>query len=142
MANTKFRDLTGLKFGRWTVLNFADRRGAENRRHWFCVCECGKSRIVDGRDLTKSQSKSCGCWRDEQASIRQMRPKNAPLPLWQEHASEYRAWANMMQRCKNEDRPDYHYYGGRGIEVCRQWANGDGDKTGFECFLEDLGKRP
>jgi hypothetical protein len=71
-----------------------------------------------------------------------MRPKNAPLPLWQEHASEYRAWANMMQRCKNEDRPDYHYYGGRGIEVCRQWANGDGDKTGFECFLEDLGKRP
>lgn len=32
-------------------------------------------------------------------------------------------WANMIQRCYNEKRPDYKYYGARGITVCDEWRN-------------------
>jgi hypothetical protein len=29
---------------------------------------------------------------------------------------EYRAWKQARQRCRNPHNPDYHHYGGRGIE--------------------------
>lgn len=46
------------------------------------------------------------------------------------------AWTNMIQRCTNPKRPDYSFYGGRGIEVCARW------RESFAAFLEDVGPRP
>lgn len=43
----------------------------------------------------------------------------------------YRIWANMKQRCLNNNNPDYKNYGGRGILVCEKWMN-------FEGFKEDM----
>jgi transposase-like protein/AraC-like DNA-binding protein len=48
---------------------------------------------------------------------------------------EYRAWANMLQRCENPKNPRYEMYGGRGIKVCEAWHD-------FEAFYRDMGKRP
>jgi hypothetical protein len=48
---------------------------------------------------------------------------------------EYRSWAHMIERCKNPNADNYRWYGGRGIKVCRQWAN-------FAAFLADMGPRP
>ena len=48
---------------------------------------------------------------------------------------EHRAWGDMRQRCQNLNNHAYHYYGGRGIEVCERWQY-------FENFLEDMGPRP
>jgi hypothetical protein len=42
----------------------------------------------------------------------------------------------MKQRCYNENKETYRYYGGRGIEVCDRWKNS------FEHFLLDMGERP
>jgi len=42
----------------------------------------------------------------------------------------------MVQRCTNANRPDYKFYGGRGIKVCDRWLNS------FAMFLEDMGERP
>ena len=47
----------------------------------------------------------------------------------------YRCWVQMKQRCTNPKKPDYKYYGGRGIEVCMRWLK-------FENFLADMGERP
>ena len=33
----------------------------------------------------------------------------------------YKIWHRILDRCQNEKRKDYCYYGGRGIKVCRQW---------------------
>ena len=30
-------------------------------------------------------------------------------------------WHNMNNRCTNENRLDYKYYGGKGVEVCNEW---------------------
>ena len=59
-------DLTGLQFGRWTVISKADDRLSECGRHypmWNCECECGKRAVVYGKNLIKGYSKSCGCLR-------------------------------------------------------------------------------
>ena len=48
---------------------------------------------------------------------------------------EYKAWGQMIQRCTNPNNPDYHYYGERGIQVCRRWRK-------FENFLADMGPCP
>ncbi len=49
---------------------------------------------------------------------------------------EYIAWRNMICRCYYQKRPDYKYYGGRGIKVCDQWAQD------FSAFLRDMGSIP
>ncbi len=58
-------DLTGQAFGRLTVLR---RATAEDRgrpkdavRHYLCRCSCGQEKIVDGYNLRKGLSTSCGC---------------------------------------------------------------------------------
>jgi hypothetical protein len=52
---------------------------------------------------------------------------------------EYMAWSNMKDRCLNPKHPQFHVWGGRGITVCDRWFNG---KSGFECFLADMGPKP
>ena len=47
----------------------------------------------------------------------------------------YRAWACMLNRCRNPKRPDFPDYGGRGIKVCEQWLD-------FRNFLASMGERP
>jgi hypothetical protein len=54
-------DLTGRKFGKWVVL---PRNGLESdyqHRDWLVQCECGRLRLVAGRDLLNGRSLSCGC---------------------------------------------------------------------------------
>lgn len=34
----------------------------------------------------------------------------------------YGAWKAFSQRCHNPNNPSYKNYGGRGIQVCRQWS--------------------
>ena len=50
--------------------------------------------------------------------------------------SLYNTWANIIQRCTNQNRPDYKNYGGRGISVCERW------RTSFKAFAQDMGERP
>lgn len=53
------RDITGLVFGRLTVLKYF---GSKNHAtYWLCDCKCGTQRIVKYGHLTGSQIVSCGC---------------------------------------------------------------------------------
>jgi hypothetical protein len=68
------------------------------------------------------------------------RETSAPYPRG--GSPEYVIWAAMVQRCRDPNHKGFADYGGRGISVCSRWLNGEGDKHGVECFIEDMGRRP
>lgn len=68
----KFIDLTGMKFGRLTVLKISGRN-ASNQIQWLCKCSCkNNSQIeVSTGGLKSGNTKSCGCLQKEVASKRE-----------------------------------------------------------------------
>jgi len=48
----------------------------------------------------------------------------------------------MINRCHKPNARGFFRYGARGIRVCDRWRYGADGKTGFECFIEDMGRRP
>ena len=53
-------DLTGQRFGKWTVLSKSDKRSASGSIYWHCKCDCGTEREVNGLSLRNGTSLSCG----------------------------------------------------------------------------------
>ena len=59
-----FKDLRGYRFGRLTVIDFAEheKRGEWDRsKYFYCICDCGKEYIARGHNLLSGSCKSCGC---------------------------------------------------------------------------------
>jgi len=48
----------------------------------------------------------------------------------------YRSWTHAKNRVFNPKNDRYYSYGGRGITMCKEWADS------FEQFYEDMGERP
>lgn len=58
------KDLAGMTFGRWTVIEPAEAaEDAARSRRWFCRCACGVEKIVYEQYLLNGRSISCGCSR-------------------------------------------------------------------------------
>ncbi len=57
-----FKDLTGQKFNRLTVIR-RDENCPGGRVKWLCRCDCGKEISVDGACLKNENTRSCGCIR-------------------------------------------------------------------------------
>ena len=59
----QFTDLTGRRFGRWTVLS----RVTTNVKAtiWRCRCDCGTIANVRGGHLCDGSTLSCGCYKRE-----------------------------------------------------------------------------
>lgn len=113
----KFKDLTGQKFGRLTVI---ERAGNDKRCNatWKCVCSCSQKteRIVPGVDLISGHTRSCGCLNSELITLRNLKHGKRGTRL-------YTIWASMKKRCYNPKDVSYKNYGGRGITVCDEWKN-------------------
>lgn len=63
-------DLTGQTFGKLTVLEEAQERNRSGSVCWVCQCECGNIVIVNGDNLRRNHTKSCGCQKKESAQAR------------------------------------------------------------------------
>lgn len=64
---SQLKDITGERFGKWTVLSRAENN-KEGRAVWVCRCDCGTVRKVIGKTLISGKSSCCGCTRKENAS--------------------------------------------------------------------------
>lgn len=115
----KYRDLTGERFGRLTVIAHAERPAKyKNHQFWLVRCDCGTERVVSSSDWNRHACVSCGCFQREQASKR----------MYEQHLIHgktgtrlYGIWNAMKQRCFNPKCKEYRLYGARGITVCREW---------------------
>jgi len=56
-------DLTGVTFGRLTVVSEAERVGSgrSTQRRWNCVCACSGQTVVLQTSLRSGTTRSCGC---------------------------------------------------------------------------------
>lgn len=57
------KDLTGLRFGKWTVIKETEGHILGQPTYWDCICDCGTKSSIDARNLTSGASQSCGCER-------------------------------------------------------------------------------
>ena len=110
-------DLTGLRFGRLTVLRLAPRI---DRKQWLCACDCGGTKITEAGRLRAGTVQSCGCLR----SVGGL--SNTPI---------YYVWRAMLKRCSNPKHQAWKFYGARGIKVCARWQS-------FDNFRADMGEPP
>lgn len=110
---------SGAIFGRWTVLQEAerDRWGA---RMYSCRCICGRERAVKVSALHSGQSRSCGCTSTD-----------AKVTHGMSQSRLYMVWRGMFDRTQNPNHSEYANYGGRGIRVCERWHR-------FELFAADM----
>ena len=73
-----FIDLTGKKFGKWTVLELGEPTytiSGHKRTMWKCQCECGKVRDVWAASLREGKSCSCGTCRPNLKKLKANEPK-------------------------------------------------------------------
>lgn len=109
-SNKSFKDLSGLKIGKLTVICL-DHVDKFRKLYWKCQCECNKLVIVRGSALVTGNTKSCGCLIRERKNIKHGM-KNTRL---------YRIWSGIKSRCYTGTNPAYGRYGGRGISMCQEW---------------------
>lgn len=132
-----FKDLTGEKFGRLTVIK---EMGVKNEKViWLCKCECGEYTTVPTGGLKIGDHKSCGCLNRELSLLRSR--KHGMTSSGKRHRL-YTIYHDMKDRCFNKNSKIYKYYGGRGITVCEQWLNSLDDfknwalENGYDDSLE------
>lgn len=119
----EIKDLTGQKFGRWTVIDRASDLITASGNHftrWNCICDCGTKKEVNANSLLSGRSTSCGCYSKEVS-------KKVMSNNFKTHGDSktrlYKIWAGMKKRCNNVNALNYDDYGGRGIEICDEWCD-------------------
>lgn len=119
---TGFKDLTGEKFGRLTVIKQQGytKPNKYGQRHaiWYCRCDCGEY-VCRTTDVLKRGKSSCGCRQKE--ILNEMSEKNKKHGLSRNRI--YGIWKNMNSRCYRKNDIHYPAYGARGITVCDEWKN-------------------
>lgn len=114
------------KFSRWTVKEVGFKSGLS--RFVKAKCDCGTEKLISKRSIQTGHSLSCGCYSRERTS-------ETMKTHGQSGSKTFSCWANMIQRCSNENSTFYHNYGGRGISFQQSWQT-------FEGFVEDMGTCP
>lgn len=109
---TAFKDLTGQKFGKLTVI----RRvvGKYTQAFWYCKCECGEEAVCNSGNLIKGHTQSCGCLHSEM-----LKSRNTTHGLRNHRL--YRIWHGIHERCNSPYSVSYRNYGANGVKICKEW---------------------
>ena len=63
MVISRYRDLTGQRFGKLVVTERTNECDNWGNTLWSCRCDCGNTHLLPGFALTSGNTKSCGCYR-------------------------------------------------------------------------------
>lgn len=112
------QNLAGLRVGDLKVIGQATP--IDGVAAVLCECRCGRRLPVKRGELLLGAAELCGC-----------SPARAPQP----YPEEVRIWRGMLVRCGMRGESGHANYAGRGITVCRRWAQS------FDAFIADMGRR-
>lgn len=123
-------DLTGQRFGMWTVIQRAETSKAGQTR-WLCRCDCGTAKAVQGCHLRGGKSICCGCENNKRLSEwnRTAKRKHGGA-IHSNRDRLYAIWSSAKGRCFTKTDKQYKNYGARGITVCDEWLG----ENGYENF--------
>lgn len=124
----KIKNLIGERFGKLVVIGRTNIRTSGGILR-ICQCDCGNIINVRIGGLTSGNSTSCGCTRHEKLIKRNTSHGMADKRI-------YKIWKDMKGRCYRKKHKRYADYGGRGIEVCKEW------RDDFLAFYHDMGDAP
>lgn len=119
----KMQDLSGMVFGRLTVLRLSKVRRYGGPA-WVCQCVCGTVKIVGASNL-RGKTRSCGCFNKERRTTHDL--SRHPL---------YMTWVNMVRRCGNMAYGKSYV----NVNVFKEWKD---SVAKFVKYVSDnLGKKP
>ena len=107
MGTVRTEDMTGKRFGRWTVLKLHSR--SEKNSYWLCKYDCGT--VIPERQFSIRSGGSVRC--------RKCSKDTHGLT----HHRIFKLWQAIQYRCHNSRCREYRWYGGKGICVCDEWRN-------------------
>ena len=97
-----YRDLTGQRFGRLTVLGIMERN-QQGSVVWKCLCDCGIIIKVQSGSLNRGDTQSCGCLHKERLSEIHSGKNNVnwkggitPLNDAIRHCTQSKHWKNTI----------------------------------------------
>ena len=124
-----FIDISGKRYGRLTAIEVDHRK--DRKVFWKCICDCGKSVVVNGGSLSSGHTKSCGCLssdvRRENAKKRRLENRNIPTEI-ETYRRLQSVFLGMHRRCSIKYHSPEAYHD-RGISICEEWKS-------FDTFLD------
>lgn len=133
VIRTAAKRCIGNIYGKLRVIDVSWEKGSGTTlgSYVLCICECGNKKIMKASYLEEGYQSSCGCISGNNITFGVKFPaKRATGHIL------YNVWMDMNRRCFTKSRPEYKYYGGRGITVCESWKRAT--EYGFLSFLSDM----
>lgn len=109
------KNLSAQRFGRLIAREPVGTNKSGNTL-WRCECDCGGETVAVNSNLTRGNTKSCGCHLHDMLVERNTTHGMVRSPT-------YAVWRSMIGRCYTRSNTDYPHYGGRGITVYVEWRN-------------------
>jgi len=145
LGKKQFKDLTGKRFTRLTVIETAGK--AKGYTLWKCVCDCKAVTKVMSGYLLSGKTRSCGCLKRDLAATNcrtNVEQRRRCIESCTTHGysgtPEYACHNQINQRCSNPNTKGWNNYGGAGVRVCPEWNPKEGGS--FEQFITDVGPKP
>lgn len=110
----KALDLIGKRFNNLVVIERV-ANSPNGQTVWKCKCDCGNTTIVRRGNLISGAVKSCGCL------VRKKNSENCTHKMSKTRL--YQEWAGIKARCVYKNSVNNSDYGGRGIKMCKEWAD-------------------
>ena len=137
MSKSKFIDLTGMVFGKLTVLKRDFSK--TNKVYWWCQCSCKDKTIksILANCLKKGNTKSCGCIRKE--TLKETHKNNKKLNLYNLTGEYGIGYTSNTNEEFYFDLEDYNKI----KDYCWRIDNSETRNKGYisSIFLNNLGNR-
>jgi hypothetical protein len=124
--------MIGSVYGYLTVVELCHHSSPDRQKVYLCKCKCGNRVNVLAGNLKRGNSKSCGCARKSQSSIRMSKLN---LLHGETNSKLWRTWKSMVERTTCKTSSHYKRYGGAGIGIYKDWLS-------YESFAEYIGQPP